>query len=395
MIPGADNKPYDGLTRHVYEVSKRLVKNDFTVINVVPSVDESFGVQQIDNSYTFVRIPVTNLRLIRTLLNKIDVNLGYIPHYINYYEASRKLLRNLEKPLILHTHGFYTIAQPKMKIVHGKRIVTFHGFGQLDAIAKEQAHIKLPLLNFMLRKVYRNADHYTTFSNTMKSIATRLYGIDSNNITIVPHGVDAKFFSSKVSSEEIERIEARFKLNKPCRVLFFGNLIKGKRLDVLLEAFQILKSRKCNIMLILKTGLVRHYFEILELISKLGIKDLVRVITENVWGSDLRALYKASDMFVNYHLLSGHSTALLEAMASGVPPIIYRHSLNRDIVDPSNGVILTTLDPVALADAIEMLAKDKKLCKRLGHNAMNKMLKEYDWDKVVVPGYISVYDTLN
>lgn len=109
---------------------------------------------------------------------------------------------------------------------------------------------------------------------------------------------------------------------------------------------------------------------------------------------ELKSLYKVSNAYVNYHLMSGHSTAVLEAMASGVPSIIHRDSPNADIVDQSCGILVETLDPEELAVAIESVIDDETYANRLSRNAMKRAVNEHDWDKVVVPKYVSVYKSL-
>lgn len=391
MVPGTSNEPSDGLRRHIYEISKRLGRKGLTIVNVASSVDGSFNVQTVDGAYTLVRMPVVDLQLIQTLLHKTNKYLGMIPYYFNYKDIAKRFLRGFDRPVILHTHGLHAISQPGNESKACRRLVTFHGFRQLDAVALGESRIKATFLNAALKNIYRNADHYTAFSGAMKSMAARLYGIERNRITIVPHGVDAKFFSSRASPEEIEKVENRFKLDKPHRVLFLGHLTMGRGLDILLKAFKIIRSKRCDIILVLRIGL---NFETLRLINTLGVKDIIRFIGNPVYGNDLRALYQASNMFVNLHSMSAPSTAVLESLASGVPPIVYKFGVNREIVDRSTGVILETLDPVELANAIENLVDDKMLAERLGRNAMDRAMKEYDWDNVVVPSYIRVYNSL-
>jgi glycosyltransferase involved in cell wall biosynthesis len=393
MVPGANANPVEGVARHVHEISKRLGKKGFEVINIVPSLDGTYGAYLIDNSYTFLKIPVTSSQSISLHLKKIDIFFELALHYIRYKEIVRKLLKNMDDSLIIHTHGFYVVSQPKNGSKNYKRVATLHGSVPMDIIDNEKAYGKAAILNSLLRRVYKNADKYTALSERIKILAINSYRIDANRITVVPHGVDAKFFSAKVSNHEVEKIEERFDLNKPYKVLFLGQLHRGKKLDVLLRAIKILSSRRNDVQLVIRSGWGNYYHEVSHLIKTLDMESIVRWIKKPIYGADLRALYKASSAFVNIHMVSGVSTAMLEAMASGIPPIIYKNSSNKEIVDPSNGIILETIDPLELANAIEMIVEDKILAERLGHNAMSKMLKEYDWDDVVVPRYVSIYNS--
>jgi glycosyltransferase involved in cell wall biosynthesis len=130
------------------------------------------------------------------------------------------------------------------------------------------------------------------------------------------------------------------------------------------------------------------------LVAGAGLGDDVRVISDFLVEKELRALYQLSGAFVNYHILTGYSTTVLEAMASGIPPIVYRYSPNCGLLDESAGVILNSLDPEELANAIDLLADDGGLAKRLGRNANKLAVENYDWDTAVVPRYASVYNRL-
>jgi len=394
MVPGATDNPLDGPARHVHEISKRLAKKGFIILNVIPCLSKQSSPRSAADSYALTEIPVTDLRLIESVLTRVDGHLGSIFHYCRLMEAMNKLLRTLDRPIILHMHGaygFHVLTQSVNQSKLCKRLVTIHGFAQLDALAKGHSRLKATLLQSFLKTTYQKAIHYTTFSKTMMGLANRLYELDPGRVTIVPHGVDTNFFSPQANTAEIERIDSRLKLGKPHKVLFLGHMGKGKGLNILLEAFRILKHRRSDIMLIVKIGIENDRLAMLRLSERLGIRDLVRVISEKLSQADLRALYKASDVFVNYHLLSGHSTALLEAMASGIPSITYKQSINMDIVDQSCSIILETLKATELADGIETLVADKNLARTLGRNAMEKVQREFDWEKVIVPRYMSVY----
>jgi glycosyltransferase involved in cell wall biosynthesis len=394
MIPGTTDNPSHGPTRHVYEISKRLGKKGFTVLNLLPCNNAQPTVETIDGSYYLVRIREFDFRLVQRALKKIDFHLGLIPHYASHREAVRRFLDVRDRKVILHTHGLGVINQPRKENRLCSRLVTIHGFGQLDTLARGHAHFKVTLLHSILRNLYQHGDQYTTFSKTMQTMTNRLYGLSPERVTIVPHGVDSGFFSKKVTPAEMEDSEAKFQLDRPFKVLFLGHMTKGKGLDIVLKALKILKQHRSDIMLILKVGLKKDYLEMVRESERLGIKDHVRVLFGHFSETDLRALYKVSDVFVNYQLQSGHSTALLEAMASGVPPVIYKHSMNTDIVDRACGILLETLEAEELAGALEVLADDHNLAMDLGRKAMRKMQEDYDWDQAVVPKYASVYRNL-
>ncbi len=392
MLPGADGQPAEGIKRHVYEISKRLALREFEVINIQPSADGEFHVKQIENSYKLVDVPVSFSKSLP--LGNLKQTVDLLIRYASYKEASHRFLSTIDDNSIIHTHGFYVFSQPR-RSPKVKRLATFHGSVPLDMISKNQSVTKATLLNDVLKHIYQNnADKWTAISQRVRLLAANCYGINKSDIAVTPHGVDCNLFSKRTSKEEIDNINRKFKLDKPYKILFLGQLDRGKRPDILLRAFSLLRSKKRDLQLVIRSHWGNYYNQTLKLIKDLELQDMVRVINQPVYGSELRTLYQTSYAFINtFPSLTGYSTALLEAMASGIPPIISKGS-NEDVVDKSTGIILKDLSPVSVANAISSLIENDKYAKKLGQNAMRKMLKEFDWDNVVVPKYASVYKEL-
>ena len=73
---------------------------------------------------------------------------------------------------------------------------------------------------------------------------------------------------------------------------------------------------------------------------------------------------------------------IFEYMASGLPTItIDRHPLEEVVRDGEEGLCAKAADPAALAAAIERLAGDEPLRRRLGANARRRVVERYSWDK--------------
>ncbi len=69
-------------------------------------------------------------------------------------------------------------------------------------------------------------------------------------------------------------------------------------------------------------------------------------------------------------------------MASGLPTItVDRHPLGEVVRDGEEGLHVKEADPAALAAAIERLAGDEPLRRRLGANARRRVVERYSWDK--------------
>ena len=78
----------------------------------------------------------------------------------------------------------------------------------------------------------------------------------------------------------------------------------------------------------------------------------------------------ASDVFVLPSLAEGCSNVIVEAMACGLPIISSDLPFNYDILDKNNSFLINPKDVKAIAYHINLLKNDKKLCARMGENAL-------------------------
>ena len=73
---------------------------------------------------------------------------------------------------------------------------------------------------------------------------------------------------------------------------------------------------------------------------------------------------------------------IFEYMASGLPTItVDRHPLRELVRAGLEGMLVKEADPATLADAIERLAGDEPLRRRMGASARQRVVERYSWDK--------------
>jgi glycosyltransferase involved in cell wall biosynthesis len=110
---------------------------------------------------------------------------------------------------------------------------------------------------------------------------------------------------------------------------------------------------------------------------------------------DIRSIFEVSDVF-GYPLCDGHygtgEQALLEAMAAGVPPVVFAHGAERYIVkDGVTGILVSS--PEQYTNAIERLFRDPAERKRLGENART-YAEEHFTLQATTAKFQSAYDEL-
>ena len=78
----------------------------------------------------------------------------------------------------------------------------------------------------------------------------------------------------------------------------------------------------------------------------------------------------------------GIPVVLMEAMSMGIPTVsTYVSGIPELIQDGESGLLVREKDPVALADGLQRLLQDRELGARLGENARQKVVREFDIEK--------------
>lgn len=98
-----------------------------------------------------------------------------------------------------------------------------------------------------------------------------------------------------------------------------------------------------------------------------------------IYGDKKTKVFINSDIFILPSYSEGLPITMLEAMAAGLPIIATAvGSVPEAIEDGKNGFLIKTGDYKALAEKILILAKDKKLRRKMALNNINKIRNRYD-----------------
>ena len=125
--------------------------------------------------------------------------------------------------------------------------------------------------------------------------------------------------------------------------------------------------------------------------EQLGVADRIHWLG-NV--PDPKSLLQASDVFVLASVGEAFGLVLAEAMACGVPIVGSRHgSLLEVVSEGESGLLATPLDANSFANAIEDLAIDSELRKRMAQNALERVRAQFTVEKAV-DETIRIYESL-
>jgi colanic acid/amylovoran biosynthesis glycosyltransferase len=166
-------------------------------------------------------------------------------------------------------------------------------------------------------------------------------------------------------------------------IFSISQFAERKGYPVLVEACHILDKRGYDFQCIIAgDGPQRPLLE--ELIAEHQLQGKVRLIGI-VFQEQLGDYLNRADMFILPCIIArngdrdGVPVALMEAMAMEIPTIsTYVSGIPELIKDGQSGLLVREKDATALADAIERLLEDTELRDRLGKNARQKIIQEFN-----------------
>ncbi len=171
----------------------------------------------------------------------------------------------------------------------------------------------------------------------------------------------------------------------PFRLVFMGRLVGWKAVDITLEALRLARAAGVDARLdILGDGEERPKLE--ELARYLGLSEAVRFLGFRPQGECAEHIAGADALILNSVFECG-GAVVLEAMSLGLPVIASDWGGPADYVDESCGILVAPTPRGSfaprLAAAIQRLAADPALCRRMGAAGAQRIREEFDWEKKV------------
>lgn len=273
---------------------------------------------------------------------------------------------------LIHTHFAYPSGYVGAKLGQLLRkpvVLTVHGS---DVHQRTRADYPYRLMRKRTLVALAAADSIIAVSRALKARIVQL-GWASDKVTVIPGGFVTERFG--VLDEEAARRQLGFREEGPF-VLFVGNLVRIKGVDVLLEATAELRREVADVRLIV-VGDGPLGTELKATASQLALDDSV-FWAGRIPNEDLSQYMGASDVFVLPSLEEGFGIVCLEALACGRPVVASRVGGIPEIVkDGESGILVEPGHPGALAQAIgKALQMNWDTALLAGH------AQQYSWEHV-------------
>lgn len=253
------------------------------------------------------------------------------------YIAYKNAVRHFGKPDIIHAHFYFmaAIAAILPRMTHIPYVVTEHS----SKLNKPLADISA-LDQRITRAAYRHANRIVCVSN---ALAERLRENFSVDCAVIPNIVDTETIT--YAPRQNDKQTFRF-----CSI---GNLVSGKRFDLLVDAFaEAFRQDETTMLDIIGDGTERVNLQ--QRIASAGMAG--RIILHGLkTRAEVAEILHGSDAFV---LLSDKETfgvAYVEALLAGRPVIATACGGPQDFITADNGLLIPVNDKNAAIQALKQL----------------------------------------
>ena len=234
----------------------------------------------------------------------------------------------------------------------------------------------IALLEGIERFIYRKADHIVPVTRSFKTHIERCGGA-ADKITVIRNGVDLSFFTDMPADEDYA---AAIGVSGKFVASYVGTHGMAHGLDTIIEAAELLREREDIAFLMAGDGAERQRLADEVVARKLNnvilLGQLPKADMPRLWsvsGASL-VLLKKQDLF-----LTVIPSKIFESMAMKKPIILGVQGESRDIItEAKSGLTIEPENAVALAAAVERLADNPDLCRKLGESGAIYVAEHFD-----------------
>lgn len=305
--------------------------------------------------------------------------------------------KEMQKFDVLHSHsGYYQLAALTSAISKALGVPAVHSlYCPIIAEVDERRSWLLSLKT--AGPILKRIDRIVAISrNIERSLIDS--GIDRGKIRVIPPGIDTAVFHPGVPGGAWRK-----ELGVPDDgklILYLGNLVKAKGLDVLIEALRIIVSETPNVYFAYALQKQHHRFEPRRKQYRDALKDIPLGAPAREFGPvpRIQELMAAADVFVSplrtTNGLADYPISIMEAMALGKPIVSCPVGGVREIVrHEDNGLLAKPGDADDLAAQILRALNSPDMARQLGANARKDMASTYSMD-VFAERTIALYNEL-
>lgn len=299
--------------------------------------------------------------------------------------AGLRLLGRRADLVHAHATGALVPTRADLLTVHFFRHVAYRAFGTLVPDRSLAARLSTRFHLAVERWAMRRARALSALSEGSRRELREEF--PDARIVVTPNGADLERFRPDPELRSRVRVEEGLGVDEVVAV-FVGNAFKNKGLRLTIEGLGVAARRGGgpNKLLVIGRGGAERYRAVAE---EHGVGDRVRFLGVR---DDVERWLVAADLFVLPSAYENHSLAATEAAASALPLVLTAVSGTDELIGDGEAGIVVERTPESVAAALETLASDRELRRRLGEAARTRAL-DLSWDDAV-ESVLTAYDEL-
>jgi glycosyltransferase involved in cell wall biosynthesis len=227
----------------------------------------------------------------------------------------------------------------------------------------------VPIRKRMLDSEIDSSDGIVALTEHTRKLVTEINGFPSERVWVMPLGV-----FPYAESDDLARPQA----GRPLQLLFFGRLLPYKGLDLLLDAYRIMKRQGKNVALrIAGPGDIEQY--------RSQLADLQDVTIDNRWipEEDVGTVFQNIDIVVAPYRGASQSGVLATSGAAGIPAVVTPvGGLAEQVLHEETGIVAANTTPAAIAEALSRLVDDEPLRLRCAEGAKKHATEVLAWSAI-------------
>jgi glycosyltransferase involved in cell wall biosynthesis len=380
---GADPHYAAGLANAVSKYAEVVVLKP-----TVTSGDEFFNRNlQVINAFKPVRLSFVDMYDIRRIMKMLSPN-----NMLNFLSYKNIDIIKKINPDIVHILDLFPQIQLFMHRIRSyPKVVTFQGpYRKVSIITTNPRSLffstLMSLWNILSSIFFKEEYDRIIVHTQIERILLIKAGFDAKKIEVIPSGTFDLF--ARIPRHDTERLRRKEERNT---ILFFGNIVWSKALDVLIEAIPMMVEEAPDIKLIIAgDGVIPS--ESWRIINKYRSNfEIHNYFIPNQKVGEFFS--RASIVVIPNRRQEDHSASLTVAYSFGKPVVTTNVGEFPKLVrDSGCGLVIPPENPEALAEAVVRLLKDDALREKMKGNALRKA-EELSWNNIAKI-YMKVYEAV-
>lgn len=295
---------------------------------------------------TIIVLNLNNARLVTKLDSKILIhNLEVKNSRKSFFKIGRFLKKNNIKKVLCFNHQLSLVIYLSKTLFKLKTKVILRNPSNLYVKHKNAKNIwHGKITNALIKAFLKKNQHIISQCDEMSKMLIKHYNIDKNKISFAYNGISNRYKGLTLNTE------------KQNEILFVGRLVEMKRVDHIIEAFNLILKRNINAELkIIGEGV--EEMKLREIVKGYQIEDKVSFYK---YTANILEHYKYAKVTVLTSEYEGFPNVLIESLACGTPIVSYDISTGiKEIISINNGILVENANKEKLSFALEKALNSK------------------------------------